>query len=250
MNDAGREPEHPQEFRSDSAQQHSAEPAVRMLRAHIVSQVLFHTGAGKNSRVLSLGSGLGDTEMVLAPYVGEIQGVGFSPALVHQARRNLAQAGMTNVAFIEETFDAVALPEQSFDAAIAMFFLRHTRDLPEIARRIAQWVRPDGVVYALDSSRRRLWGAVGRALAPNASTQDQTPEERGVPPQEAAQAFTSAGFEASTEAYDFASSHLAGLLPAWGKTYLVARLADDWILRLAPLRSRAAHFQLIARKLR
>src|SRR5580692_11965921 len=65
---------------SGFAQRHFARPAVRLLRCHLVARILHLTGAGKDSRVLSLGCGIGDTELLLAPYVKEIVGVDLSPA--------------------------------------------------------------------------------------------------------------------------------------------------------------------------
>ena len=41
---------------SGFAQAHFARPAVRALRCHMVARILYLTGVGKNSRVLSLGA--------------------------------------------------------------------------------------------------------------------------------------------------------------------------------------------------
>jgi hypothetical protein len=57
---------------SGFAQTHFARPAVRALRAHMARRILRITGAAGNSRVLSLGCGIGDTELLLAPYVREL----------------------------------------------------------------------------------------------------------------------------------------------------------------------------------
>ena len=54
---------------SGFAQAHFARPAVRALRAHMVDRILRLTGAGPASKVLSLGCGIGDTELLLAPRV-------------------------------------------------------------------------------------------------------------------------------------------------------------------------------------
>jgi hypothetical protein len=37
------------------------------------------------------------------------------------------------------------------------------------------------------------------------------------------------------------------LFPGWGAGYRAARAADDWLLRLAPLRARGSNFEIIAR---
>ena len=78
---------------SGFAQQHFAKAAVRELRAHMVRRILV-TGAGKTSRVLSLGCGIGDTELLLAPHVAEVFGIDLSPAAIRQARADAARLGI------------------------------------------------------------------------------------------------------------------------------------------------------------
>src|SRR5580704_2895826 len=70
-----RELAHHEELYSGAAQELFAKPAVRALRRHIARRVLDVTGAGKQAAILSLGSGLGDTEILLASQVGRITGV-------------------------------------------------------------------------------------------------------------------------------------------------------------------------------
>ena len=81
-----RELEYHEKLYSGFAQTHFAKPAVRALRAHMVSRILDLTGAGKASRVLSLGCGIGDTELLLAPHVSEVVGLDLSPAAVRFRR--------------------------------------------------------------------------------------------------------------------------------------------------------------------
>jgi SAM-dependent methyltransferase len=242
-----RELEHHEELYSGFAQQHFAKPAVRVLRAHLVSQIVFHTGVDKNSRVLSLGCGIGDTELLLAPYAGEIVGIDISPAAIRQAREDATRKGITNVQFMNASLEQI-LEEAAFDAVIAIFFLHHVPDLDVAAQRVACWLKPGAVFYAVDPSRYRLSGALGRIFVPRLMKRYQTPDERELRPAEVQRAFAAAGLEARTEIYDFASSPLAGLLPGWGKTYLAARLLDDWIIRIPGLRALGSNFQLIARK--
>ncbi len=93
---------------SGFAQKHFAKPAVRALRAHMAGRILAATGAGRNSRVLSLGCGIGDTELLLAPHLGEIVGVDLTPAAIRQARADALRLGIRNAHF--ETGDAFAGP--------------------------------------------------------------------------------------------------------------------------------------------
>src|SRR5512142_1763209 len=92
-----------EELYSGFAQAHFARPAVRALRRHMVGRILALTGAGAQSRVLSMGCGIGDTELLLAPHVGEVVGVDLSPAAIRQARADAEKAGIRNARFEEGT---------------------------------------------------------------------------------------------------------------------------------------------------
>jgi tRNA/tmRNA/rRNA uracil-C5-methylase (TrmA/RlmC/RlmD family) len=84
---------------SGFAQSHFARPAVRALRRHMVQRILKLTGAGPSTSVLSLGCGIGDTELLLAPHVGEVTGIDLSPAAIRQARADAARLGIANARF-------------------------------------------------------------------------------------------------------------------------------------------------------
>jgi SAM-dependent methyltransferase len=230
---------------SGFAQAHFARPAVRALRCHMVARILRMTGAGKTSRVLSLGCGIGDTELLLAPYVAEVVGVDLSPAAIRQARFDAAQAQIHNARF-EEGSDA----EGPFDVVMAVFFLHHLPDdtLAELPDQLRQRLVPGGVFYSLDPSRRRLSGAVGRRLIPWIMKLYQTPDERELDPERTCGLFRDAGYEAAVEIYDFGSSPLAGLLPGWGWGYMAARALDDRLLRSPALRRRGSNFEVVARR--
>src|SRR6516225_5433007 len=88
-----RELEYHEKLYSGFAQSHFACPAVRALREHLARRILAATGASSRSRVLSLGCGIGDTELLLAPRVAEIVGVDLSSAAVRQARTDAARLG-------------------------------------------------------------------------------------------------------------------------------------------------------------
>jgi cyclopropane fatty-acyl-phospholipid synthase-like methyltransferase len=77
-----RELDYHEKLYSGYAQSHFAKPGVRALRRHMVSRILRKTGAGPTARILSIGCGIGDTEILLAPHVGEVIGLDLSPAAV------------------------------------------------------------------------------------------------------------------------------------------------------------------------
>ena len=137
----------------------SRRPAVRALRRHMVRRILALTGAGPRSRVLSLGCGIGDTELLLAPHVGEVSGIDLSPAAIRQARADAARARHP-----QRPLRAGHRPRQDrFDVVIAIFFLHHLPDaeLAGLAGRGSELLAPGGVFYSLDPSRqpaiRRAW---------------------------------------------------------------------------------------------
>jgi SAM-dependent methyltransferase len=231
---------------SGFAQSHFARPAVRALRAHSVRRILDLTGIGRESRVLSVGCGIGDTELLLAPEVAEITGVDLSGAGVRQARADALRLGIANARFVEGTLSAI---DTRFDAVIAIFFLHHLPDraLEEFPAEIARRLKPGGVFYSLDPSTRRLSAAVGRKLVPRLMKKYQTENERELDAQSTADLFERAGFEVRREMYDFGSSPLAGLFPGWRGGYLLARWLDDVLLNIPALRERGSNFEIVAR---
>ncbi|HXA49727.1 MAG TPA: methyltransferase, partial [Candidatus Acidoferrum sp.] len=197
---------------SGFAQQHFAKPAVRAMRAHLVGRILSLTGAGKGSRVLSLGCGIGDTELLLAPHVGEVVGIDLSPTAIRQARADAARLGIANARFEEGTSAG-----GRYDVVIAIFFLHHLPDaeLAVLPGQLRGMLTAGGRFYSLDPSRHRLSGVVGRLLIPGLMKRYQTEDERELDPEITGDLFRGAGFATQVSVYDFGSSPLAGLLPSW-----------------------------------
>jgi len=227
------------------AQSHFAKPAVRALREHMVGRILKVTGAGKSSRVLSLGCGIGDTEILLAQHVGHLTGLDLSPSAIRQAR--LDAAGLDNIDFIEGTLDAAQIADASFDVVIAIFFLHHLPDtVPALARQIAQILPPGGIFYSLDPSRYRLSGAIGELLFPKLMARYQSPNERRLAPAPTAALFRDAGLEARHEYYDFVSTPFAGLFPSARRAYRSSRALDELLIRTPLLNRLSSNFEIIA----
>ena len=245
MNDARqRELAYHEKLYSGFAQSHFARPAVRALRAHMVGHILALTGAGKSSRVLSLGCGIGDTELLMAPHVAEITGIDLSPAAIRQARADAGAAGISNARFEQGTAAG-----GTFDLVIAIFFLHHLPDdeLAALPRQLRGQLAEGGTFYSLDPSRRRLSGAVGRLLIPGLMKRYQTEDERELEAEATAALFRQAGWRTEVAMYDFASSPLAGLFPGWRAGYRMARRVDDWVLRIPAMARRGSNFEIIAR---
>lgn len=239
-----RELEYHEKLYSGFAQAHFARPAVRALRAHMVRRILQAASLGPRSRVLSLGCGIGDTELLLAPHVGEVTGLDLSPAAIRQAREDAQRLGIGNA-----RFEQGAKAAGRFDAVIAIFFLHHVPDaeLAALPVQVKELLVPQGVFYSLDPSRARLSGRVGRLLIPGMMRRYQTPDERELEAEQTAELFRHAGFQARVGIYDFASSPLAGLFPGWRAGYRAVRALDDWILK-TPLKKVGSNFEIVARE--
>jgi SAM-dependent methyltransferase len=242
-----RELEYHEKLYSGFAQAHFARPAVRALRQHMAGRILQLTGAGPRSRVLSLGCGIGDTELLLAPHVAEIVGVDLSPSAIRQAEWDAKRSGILNTRFRHGS-----TAEGRFDVVIAIFFLHHLEDgaLAALPGALQDTLTPGGVFYSLDPSRRRLSGALGRLFIPGLMKRYQSPDERELEPEATAALFRAAGMDTSAGIYDFGSSPLAGLFPGWRAGYRLARVVDDGVLRVPVLRRFGSNFEVVARRTR
>lgn len=245
-----RERDYYEELYSGFAQQHFAKPGVVAFREHLVRRILRVTGANRGSRVLSVGSGTGDTELLLAPRVGSITGIDISPRGVEHAVKAASAGGVKNAAFLLTDLDGAPFEPESFDVILAVFFLHHLPEMVQEAlpRRLHELLKPGGVLYALDPSRYRLSGALGKLLFPSLMRKYQTPGEQPLQPSVTWRAFDRAGFAVRPSYYDFASTPLAGLLPSWRAGYVCARVVDDALVRLPGLKLLSSNFEVIARK--
>jgi ubiquinone/menaquinone biosynthesis C-methylase UbiE len=235
---------------SGKAQQRFAQPAVRDFRAHLCRRILRATASGSAVRVLSIGCGIGDTEIAMAPRVASITGVDLSPSGIAEGRRAAAAAGVRNAEFLEGTLDTLDLAPASFDIVIAIFFLHHVPDaaLAALPAQVRRLLKPGGWFYSLDPSRMRLSGAVGSVVIPWIMKQHQSPDERELDARHVMPLFESAGFTCRSGFYDFLSTPLAGLFPAWSAGYRASRALDELLIRTPLLRRLSSNFELLAQK--
>jgi SAM-dependent methyltransferase len=227
-----------------------AQPAVVQFRHYLVKRILRATGASAQSRVLSIGCGIGDTELLLAPHVAHVTGVDLSPVAIGEARRAATARAISNVDFANESWQTSQLAEAPFDIVIAIFFLHHlpARDLSAFPNQLKVALQTRGTFYALDPSARRLSGFLGELLLPKLMKKYRTDNEHPLLPQATAAPFRAAGFETITRWFDFTSTPLAGLFPSWESAYRVARLLDEGLIRVPLLRQLSSNFELIGRR--
>jgi SAM-dependent methyltransferase len=226
-----------------------AQPAIVQFRHYLVKRILRATGAGPHSRVLSIGCGVGDTELLLAPRVAHITAVDLSPVAIAEAQRAAAARAIGNIHFAAQSWQTSQLDGPPFDIVVAIFFLHHL-PLPDVSafpEQLKKILRNCGAFYALDPSARRLSGFLGELFVPKLMRKYQTENEHPLVPQLAAAPFRAAGFETETRWFDFTSTPLAGLFPSWPAAYKLGRLLDEGLTRVPLLREFSSNFELIAR---
>ena len=248
--DLDRELEYHEKLYSGFAQQHFSKPAVRAMRQHLVDRLVKVAGIDKNSRVLSVGCGIADTELLLAPSAGEVVGIDLSPSAIEQAHSDAQRAGIRNFRGVCGTLEAAQGSLGPFDAVIAIFFLHHLSDeaLAAFPAQIRGLLRSGGTFYA-----RSIRAGTGfqdlsaRSCFPKLMARYQSPGERQLSPGETSLLFEKNGFESRFDYYDFVSTPLAGLLPSWRGGYRATRIVDELLIRTPVLRNLSSNFEIIAR---
>jgi len=244
-----REREYYDQLYSGFAQQHFARPAVMAFRRDLVRRFVARAGIGPSSRILSLGCGIGDTELLLAPHAGEIVGIDLSSKAVKYANKQARRSGVSNVRFIVGDWKSVLDRGDKFDVVLGIFFLHHLSDaeLEAIPAQLLGVLQPGGAVYALDPSHRRLSEKVGKLLFPALMRRYQTEDERALDGNRVAASFRQAGFDAAADWFDFGSLPIAGLCPGSAGLYRAARLVDEVLIRVPGLNRWSNAFELLAR---
>lgn len=104
-------------------------------------------------RVLDLGSGGGIDVLLSARRVGPdgfAYGVDMTPEMLELARRNAAEAGATNVEFLEGRIEAVPLPDASIDVVISNCVVNLSTDKPAVLAEMARVLVPGGRIGIAD----------------------------------------------------------------------------------------------------
>jgi SAM-dependent methyltransferase len=103
--------------------------------------------------VLDLGSGGGIDVLLSATRVGPTglaYGVDMTDEMLELARRNAAEAGVTNVRFLKGEIEDVPLPDASVDVVISNCVINLSTDKPRVLREIHRVLRPGGRIGVTD----------------------------------------------------------------------------------------------------
>lgn len=111
---------------------------------------LDQAGIGAGMRVIDMGCGPGPVSVELSRRVGErgrVYAVDRNPQMLELARERCRNLGLTNVEFIEGTFELPVPGEGLVDAAVGRRVLMYQPDPIACVRSLARVVRPGGLVW-------------------------------------------------------------------------------------------------------
>jgi SAM-dependent methyltransferase len=107
----------------------------------------------EGERVLDLGSGGGIDVLLSAKRVGATgyaYGVDMTDEMLQLARRNAADAGVSNVEFVKGTIESIPLPDGSIDVVISNCVVNLASDKSAVFAEVARVVRPGGRIGITD----------------------------------------------------------------------------------------------------
>ena len=95
--------------------------------------------------VLEFGCGTGGTALHHAPNVASIHAIDVSPRMIEIAKNKQASAKAENVNFEVGSIETLDVPDQSYDAILAMSVLHLLQDKEMVINKVYRLLRPGGV---------------------------------------------------------------------------------------------------------
>jgi SAM-dependent methyltransferase len=207
-------------------------------------------GSDRLGRVLSLGCGDGQFELMLAPHAEQVVGLDLSPEAIESAKRAAKAAGVTNLQFYCLPLEEVEWSE-TYDTIICLATLHHVpeAEVSTLLRRVFDHLVPGGLFYSQDPNRNGLLRVTGRVLLGRNYDHFHSPNERELDPTELAGQLRDAGFEDVHIGY-IDLTLIPGLFvltrgPAWPMRLL---LWADWLWCHSPFTRWASGLYASARR--
>lgn len=204
----------------------------------------------RDTRLLSIGCGLGDYEVRLAPEVRAVLAFDLSPVAVEVASQRAREAGVTNAEFrCSAGIDQEVAPG-SVDLVVAFGVFHHLSALERqaILRQARTWLAPGGHMYVRDPSAR---GLLRRTLGPVFRwwCDVHTEDEVALDPAAIAREFRDAGFDDIRIDYvDVIGGPLPWLLSTSSPALWRAIFGFDRLWLATPLRRWASQFAVVGRR--
>ena len=135
------------------------------LTGHLLSRLTERGGV----RMLSLGSGPGGVELMLAGEARDcrIRCIDFNDDLLSLGRARAGEQGLNHVQFQQADLNNVLLPEGAFDLVFCHASLHHVVNLEGLAAEIRKTLRPGGELVVVDVVARngyRMWPETRRVV--------------------------------------------------------------------------------------
>jgi SAM-dependent methyltransferase len=209
--------------------------------------------AGKNRlrRVLSLGCGDGQFELMMAPHAEHVTGLDISPEAIALARRRTAEAKVTNIDFRCEPLSELNWAE-TYDAIVCLGFLHHVpeAELLTLLRQIHAHLVPGGLFYAEDPNVNGVLRKAGRVIwGDDRYNRYHSPDERELDPSQVGSLLRQAGFSTVRIGYIDLTLIPALFILAKGPTWpLYICTAVDWLWCHFVLARWASGFTTFARR--
>ncbi|ODT85664.1 metalloregulator ArsR/SmtB family transcription factor [Phenylobacterium sp. SCN 70-31] len=124
--------------------------------AAVEAKILEAAGAARVRRLVDLGAGTGRMLTLLGPQAEQALGLDLSQQMLNIARRNTAEAGLTNVELRHGDIFDTRLPEGVADLVVVHQVLHYLGDPAAAVREAARIVAPGGRLIIVDFAPHKL----------------------------------------------------------------------------------------------
>jgi ubiquinone/menaquinone biosynthesis C-methylase UbiE len=142
-------------------------PVRAFVQQHIEAPRLLRLGGrldGKEVLEIGCGRGIGVEVIVQRFGAGRVTAIDIDPRMIGLARKRLASLPLDRVKLEIGSATAIPAPDESFDAVFDFGVLHHIPDWQKAVREIARVLRPGGLFYFEEVTKRALERRLYRML--------------------------------------------------------------------------------------